>query len=187
MSAELQRLIDKDQIRDAMMRYARGCDRREWDLARAAFFDDATDHHGDFKGPIDDFFAWIKPQHAQVAKSTHFLGNMLIEFASDTVAAVETYFIANLELGPEAAGHRKQFVSDGSAENPGRIQLEVVGRYVDRFEKRDGEWRIAKRQVVFDLQQSQPLNGNVDDNPNWALGRRDEDDPVFGLRQTIGL
>lgn len=186
MSSGLQRLTDKDQIHDAMMRYGRGVDRRQWDLARSAFFDDATDHHGAFNGSIDDFFTWLKPQHSQVTKSTHFIGNMLIEFATDTVAVVETYFTASLELGPEATGHRQQFVSDGK-EAPDRIKLDVIGRYVDRFEKRNGEWRVAKRQVVFDLQQSQALIGNVDLNVSWALGRRDDSDPVFTARQSAGL
>lgn len=187
MSAELQRLIDKDQIRDAMLRYCRGIDRRQWDVARSVFFDDATDHHGDFKGGIDEFFTWIQPQHDQVAKSSHMLGNMLIEFASDGVAVVESYFVVNLELGPEASGHRKQFVADAAKEAPGRVKLDVYGRYVDRFEKRDGDWRVARRQVVFDSQHSQPLIGNVDDNSHWVLGRRDAEDAIFKARQDAGL
>ncbi|MFT3972104.1 MAG: nuclear transport factor 2 family protein [Amaricoccus sp.] len=187
MSAEFQRLIDKDQIRDAMLRYCRGVDRRQWDLVRDAFFEDATDHHADFKGAIPDFISWIEPQHAQVAKSSHVLGNILIEFASDSVAVVESYFVVNLELGPEASGHRRQFVDDGSKDAPGRVKLDVHGRYVDRFEKRDGEWRVAKRQTVFDSQHSRPLLGNVDENTQWALGRRDAEDAVFQARRDAGL
>lgn len=187
MSSDLQRLMDKDQIRDVMLRYCRGVDRRQWDLVHNAFFADATDHHADFKGTISDFFAWLEPQHDKVAKSTHMLGNMLIEFAGDSVAVVESYFAVNLELGPEAAGHRKQFVSGDAKAAPGRVKLNVYGRYVDRFEKRDGEWRVAKRLTVFDSQHSQPLSSNLEENVNWALGTRDENDTVFKMRREAGL
>lgn len=184
---DLQRLIDKDAIRDTMLRYCRGIDRRDWELARSAFFDDATDHHADFRGPIRDFFDWIIPQHDQVAKSTHMLGNVLIEFAGATVAVVESYFLASLELGPEAAGHRKQFAAQETRALPGRVKLDVLGRYVDRFEKRDGAWRVARRQVVFDSQHSRPLIGDVDANTHWVLGRRDAQDAIFLARHDAGL
>jgi len=46
MSDALQRLVDKDQIRDLMSRYARGVDRGDWDLVRDTYHTDATDDHG---------------------------------------------------------------------------------------------------------------------------------------------
>ena len=47
---KLQRLIDKDEIRDLISRYARGVDRADWDLVRDTYHPDATDDHGDYKG-----------------------------------------------------------------------------------------------------------------------------------------
>ncbi|MBR8103528.1 nuclear transport factor 2 family protein, partial [Burkholderia multivorans] len=58
MSAAMQRLIDKDQIRGVMLRYARGVDRRDWECVRSAFFEDCHDDHADFKGTRDAFIAW---------------------------------------------------------------------------------------------------------------------------------
>lgn len=43
MTDKLQQLIDKDAIRDAMLRYARGVDRRDWEAVRDTFFEDGTD------------------------------------------------------------------------------------------------------------------------------------------------
>lgn len=186
MSGEIQELMDRVAIQDVMLKYCRGVDRRSWDLARQAFFDDATDHHADYKGSVQGFFDWIVPIHGQVARSTHFIGNCLIEFGSETVAAVETYFYASLELGPEAKGHRKLLV-DGEGGSDARVKTDVLGRYVDRFEKRDGAWRVAARKVVFDSTHSQPVTGSVDLNLHWALGRRDGEDPIFQVRRGAGL
>src|SRR5690606_25496847 len=106
MTDTLQRIADRLEIQDVMARYARGVDRRDWELVRAAFFEDGTDHHTDFKGKRDEFIEWVSGKHATVDKSTHLLGNSLIEFASDTVAVSETYFHATLELGAAAKAHR---------------------------------------------------------------------------------
>ena len=69
----------------------------------------------------------------------HFLGECLIEFASPTIAVVETYFMTAHTLGPEA---QHQY---GAASNGGPVQLSHYGRYADRVEKRDDVWRIAHR------------------------------------------
>ncbi|MFD1559523.1 nuclear transport factor 2 family protein [Paraburkholderia silviterrae] len=189
MSTALQRLIDKDQIRDVMLRYARGVDRRDWELVRCAFFEDCTDDHADFKGRRDDFIEWVRERHDSpgLLKSTHFLGNCLVEFASDTIAVVETYFVARLEIAPEASGHRTMLDAK-HLESPGISRVEVFGRYVDRFEKRNDEWRVAQRRTVFDAMQSHLVEAAGSAlNSAWTLGRRDPQDPVFLLLADAGL
>jgi hypothetical protein len=155
----LTRLADKSEIQEALLRYCRGVDRRDWDLVRAAFFEDCVDDHAEFKGKRDDFVAWLSERHSTpgFVKSTHVLGNCLIEFASDNVAIVETYFVAKLVLAPDAGGHRKMLLDAKNAESAQDISVEVLGRYVDRFEKRQGAWRIARRCTVFDSMQSKPV------------------------------
>ena len=46
----VQRMLDKDDIRDAIYRYARGVDRGDLALIRTAYHADAWDEHGDFAG-----------------------------------------------------------------------------------------------------------------------------------------
>ncbi|VXC80342.1 conserved hypothetical protein [Burkholderia sp. 8Y] len=189
MTDDLQRLIDKDQIRDVLLRYARGVDRREWELVRATFFEDGYDDHADFSGSRDNFIAFVREKHdaSSFAKSTHLLGNCLIELASDRVAAVETYFVANLQMGPDA-GSQRAMLDAQHADSRENMRVEVVGRYVDRFEKRDGEWRVVRRRTVFDTIRTE-LGGSLDGglNPAWVLGRRDRQDPVFAVRAEAGL
>jgi hypothetical protein len=55
VSRRLGRLEDLAEIRDCMMRYARGMDRRDRELLRSAYHDGAVDDHVGFVGEVDDF------------------------------------------------------------------------------------------------------------------------------------
>jgi SnoaL-like domain len=179
LNDKLQRLIDKDEIRDLMARYARGVDRADWDLVRDAYHTDATDDHGDYKGDIDGFIRFARDRTGGATQVMHFLGECLIEFANNDVAVVETYFFTAHTLGPEA---QKQYrVSAGNA-----VQLSQYGRYVDRIERREGVWRIARRAVVFEA--TRLAIGEVPPlKPDWASQRRDRDDPIYQMRAAAGL
>ena len=183
---QLERLANRAEINDVMFRYARGVDRRDWQSVRACFHDDATDDHADFKGAIDEFIPWVSKMHAALPDSCHFLGNSLIEFASETKAVVETYFFAVLRLGAQSGQHRAMLASGSEDAATGDTDLDVIGRYVDHFEKRDGAWRIARRVVVFDRTRTQPTQDSPL-KPHWALGRRDGDDPIYAWRRQAGL
>lgn len=179
MTDALQRLVEKDAIRDLMARYARGVDRGDWDLVRSTYFPDAWDDHGDFKGGTEEFIAWVTARTRDATQVMHFLGQCLIELAKPDVAVVETHFMTAHTLGPRARRHYK-VEGDGDT-----VQISSYGRYVDRVEKRGGEWRIARRIVVIEATrvagQTPPLGAD------WARQRRDGDDPIFQLRREAGL
>ena len=50
--------------------------------------------------------------------------------------------------------------------------------WVDRFEKRSGEWRISKRLVVVDTDRVDPVNERWVPDEQYR-GRRDRSDPVY--------
>jgi hypothetical protein len=130
-----QELLDREAIRDVLYRYAHAVDRCEPELLRAIYWPDAVDDHGAFIGKRDDFIAYAESiLTTEIAVSQHFLGNILIRIEG-TLAKVETYFWAY---------HR--------TEKPGQPphDMEMMGRYLDRMEKRGDEWRIAHRIVAFD-------------------------------------
>jgi hypothetical protein len=114
------------------MRYARGLDRHDEELIESAFHEDALDRHGQFVGSPAELAAWGNSQHAEIWEThQHFLANQTIDFDDDT-AHVETYVL---------------FVQ----RRKGQPRLDFGGgRYVDRFERRRGEWRIAARLLVMD-------------------------------------
>jgi 3-phenylpropionate/cinnamic acid dioxygenase small subunit len=70
-----------------------------------------------------------------LSTSMHNISNVLIELDGD-VARCESYSIVIVRI-------RK----DG-----GDVDWLHAGRYVDRFERRNGEWRIAYRTVVYDVE-----------------------------------
>jgi hypothetical protein len=75
-----------------------------------------------------------------VVSSTHTLGNVLIELNGE-FAGVESQFIACIRC----------------RHNDGEVDWLMGGRYVDRFERRDGVWRIADRTVVYDWSRVDPV------------------------------
>lgn len=168
---KLEQLIARAEIQDCVARYARGVDRRDWASVRATYHDDAVDDHGAFSGSADDFVEWVSVRQASIPAATHFLGNSLIEFADDQKAVVETYYIASQRVP----------LSD----RPFEIDIEVLGRYVDLFEKRDGVWKVAHRRVVYDSSRTRGATNRTRDS--GSVGSRDSSDPIFALYEQAGM
>ena len=179
MSLEPGQLLDRIAIHDLMARYASAVDRRDWARVRDTFHPDAHDDHGEYKGGVDGFIAWVSRRHADVSHSMHFLGNCLIEFTSAEVALVETYFIAKQTI-PQAGGAGSAMLGD--LKDGGRgTEAEIWGRYIDVAEKRKGEWRTAKRVVAFDVMHAGPVS-SLPLKATWAQSSRDLSDPLHAMR-----
>ena len=139
IEARLKRIEDRQAIHDVIVRYCRGVDRNDPDLVLAAFHDDAIDNHFGVVLPFREAIGTLKAARSGAASppskttSMHSIGNVLIELDGD-IARCETYVKVVVRI-PQ----------DGGA-----IDWTHAGRYVDRFERRNGEWRIAYRTVVYD-------------------------------------
>ena len=125
-SKALRRLVDRQDILDCLTRYCRGVDRLDKQLLLSAYHPDARDDHGVFVGNPEAFWDWVHGVHSAGQKLTmHTILNHTCEIEGD-VAHSETYCI-----------FYGQNVDDS---------FDIVGnRYIDRLERRDGEWRIADR------------------------------------------
>jgi 3-phenylpropionate/cinnamic acid dioxygenase small subunit len=168
----LEELKHRFAIEKVMQRYARGVDRLQWDDVRACFHKDAPDEHGDVVGTFEDMITYTIKRHTRIPFSQHFLGNCLIEFTNEGVAVVETYFVAwQMMTGDETSGD---------------TDLDIFGRYLDRFERRGEEWRIAHRKVIFDSMRAR-TSQEVPIKPNWIRGQRDTSDPIYEFRYQAGL
>jgi SnoaL-like protein len=174
---KLQRLVDRAEIYDVMCRYARGIDRGDPDFIKPAYHPDAYDDHGDYKGNIDGFIEWLGTRFVNFDNSMHFLGNCLIEFAGPDLALVETYYASRRLRAPvadECAGLAPDDV----------ICRQAWGRYLDRFERRNGEWRIANRIVVVDARFTSVAKGGARNGPS-TWGTRDRSDPYYAVRAEV--
>jgi ketosteroid isomerase-like protein len=127
--AELQ---DRQAIHDCLMTYSRAVDRLDRELLLSVYHDDAIDDHGVFVGTPTEFADWVIPMHTATHLShQHCLFNSTVDLDGD-VAHTETYYMF--------VGMNRQ----------GTPMAMSGGRYLDRFEKRDGRWAIAARVCVRD-------------------------------------
>ena len=182
----VQKLIDRAAIQDALARYARGIDRRNWDCLLSAFHPGALVDQGDYKGTIEAMVETMKTRHAAIGQAAHLIANCLIEFDSPDGAVVETYFLALLRSGTFPSEMRRALLGD-RASLPGKIDLRSLGRYVDRFEKRAGEWRIARRVCVAETNTGDLEPPERTFSTNWVEASRDPDDALWRMRAEFGL
>jgi hypothetical protein len=130
---KLQYMLDRLEIQDVIHRYARGLDRHDDDVLRSVFHEDAWDNHGPWVGPREEFVAWANgPCHQHTNAHLHQITTHNCEIDGD-VAHTESYCQWVHRLKDE------ETVTVGG------------GRYIDRLERRDGEWRIVVRRLVLDF------------------------------------
>ena len=134
MDSQLADLLDRDAIRRAIVALARGEDRRDAALISSAYWPDSVTDYGVFKGNFDEYLAWVVPGAEAITNTQHVLGQSHIELTGAT-ARVETQIISY---------HRIDY---GNADEH---DIVIGGRYLDVFEKRGGEWRIAARTMLYD-------------------------------------
>jgi hypothetical protein len=132
-TATLEILIDREAIRDVITRVARGEDRRHAGLLQSAYWPDATIDFGVMTGGFDDYLSWCVPGSPDIPVTQHNLGQCMISLRGDS-AKTETYVTSY---------HRVKTPG-------GERDTAMGGRYLDRLEKRDGEWRIAARIMIYD-------------------------------------
>jgi hypothetical protein len=158
------------------MHYMRGVDRRNMDLVRAAYHPDATQTNpylgpGEW-GSVEDLITLMSRNAVHIPMSMHLLANIVFEFAGDDVAIVESYLMT-YQTHRDAEG-AEGFRQTGS-------------RYLDRFECRDGNWKIAKRVLPLNFIGSLASAGDQIPFTNPVLSTRNTDDPLWSLRAEAGL
>ena len=136
----IQYLLDRQDIVDAIHRLSRGLDRADRELAISAYHEDGIDDHGIVVLPAAEFVDWALRMHAENHIShTHAVTNITADIDGD-VAHVESYHMS-------------------FCENKVKPDTIASGRYVDRFERRDGKWAIALRVCISEsLYEATPLN-----------------------------
>jgi len=160
---ELETLLAKQAVRDALSRYCRGLDRMDKAMAYAVWHPDGTaDYEGIFEGTGHGFVDWVWEAHAAMERHSHQITNVLTEVDGDR-ATSESYVTVLLWLA-----------SDG-----GETQTEIAsrGRYLDKWSRRDGHWAIDHRCHLVDTHSVREVTrGDV--APSSA---RDESDPSFAF------
>lgn len=182
-----QKVADRQAIQDTMHRWCRSVDRLDFDGIRSVFHPDAVDRHGPFNGSVNELIEWIRKRHATIPFSMHQISNILIEFAGPDSALVETY-VRTVQYYPASAKASLQELTGSATGSDGcGADLFTCSRYIDRFERRDGLWKIALRTLVQDYKRVVDVASVPEAKPGWLTGRRDRDDPLYAERAAVGL
>jgi hypothetical protein len=162
----LDEVLAEAAIRDLQIRYCRAVDRMDFTLLRSCFHPDATADYGFFQGGPDAFVEMARRELQAFVGTVHFTGNQLVEVSGDSAWA-EHYTTASHRIAADESGPLRDYVT--------------IVRYVDRLERREGDWRIARRILILDSSRTDPVPELGP--PQRAQGaRRDRTDPSYTLR-----
>lgn len=122
---------DKEEIREVLLRYATGIDRRDWPLFRTVFTDDCQLDYGEvgtWKG-VDAITEFMQRAHAMAGHTMHRLTNQVIMIDGDT-AQSRTYVDALIMV------------------DEGNSGVNAAGFYDDDLVRTEDGWRVARRVFV---------------------------------------
>lgn len=166
METALQQLLDKQAITELVHAYCNAADRQDHDKLRLLYHADAIDDHGGFfKGLAMEFIDRLPEIQAPMEILHHNVTTLNIALDGD-YAEGEVYVLA----------FHKVRTDDGT------LDLMIGGRYLDRYGRRDGQWRFAERAVVADWATVTSPSTVVLDHPLVAgshIGRSGADDPAY--------
>lgn len=163
--SKLELLVAEREIDRALKTYCRGIDRRDAQLVRSVYHDDAIeDHGGAYVGGPDGYVKWLMERLRHFAGTMHSLHNTMINIRGDD-ANVESYCIAH---------HVVPIEGD-------QLTMDIFGcRYIDHFQNRPGAgWRIVHRIVVREWRLRQPMLSETEQPPGFALPRHDRTDLCY--------
>jgi ketosteroid isomerase-like protein len=155
----IEHLADRQAIANVLARHSRGVDRADEGLLAGCYHPDGTVDYRFYAGPARDFAAILTGAQKAQPVTLHRTAQMWIE-PDGARAASESYVMA--------------YASSAGEGGPATQHL-ICGRYLDRHERRDGEWRLSHRTYVLDT------------NVNWTgggalpgLGTPDHQVPIGG-------
>jgi hypothetical protein len=131
-------LLAHDEIRRVLFLSCRGLDRRDRTLLERVYHPEARHTHGDlWEGLGHEYAQRVAASEQPSAGLTgqHHITNVLIQIDGASAAA-ESYYLS-MHAEREAQSEARNFIVVG-------------GRFLDRFEKRAGEWKIFHRRVLLD-------------------------------------
>lgn len=171
-------LHDKEAIREVIHRYCRAADRCDLEALKSCYWPDGFDDHGFFGGNAWDFCDYVIPQLRKIDRSIHAITNSIVELEGGRAFCESQWSVV----------HRLR-------EDDRLHDYWHQGRYLDVFEKRNGEWRIYQRLLIADCDRLitardmraivEELGGGAARENDPALGARAPEDPVY-LGQALG-
>jgi hypothetical protein len=159
--------LSKQALHELNTAYCRAADRADTALLQSLWHPDARISYGEYSGGPDGFCAYWSGIRDHFERITHLIGNDY--YVVDGDRAVGETLLARFEILPRQSG---------------TVDRMIGGRFLDRFERRDGEWKLSGRAFVLDWNVTRPTTAQWDRGVFASLtarGARAPDDPVYAL------
>lgn len=166
--AQVAELRAAETIRQRVFGFCRALDRLDRELLAQQFWPDAEVDYGRFyRGPIGGFLEVAMRFQASMRDTQHLVGNVTIDVQGEHAQA-ESYV------------HAFHVVEQGQD----LVQLQVGARYLDRFTRRSGEWRIVFRTELMDWGRWLPIPERwFESSDDLPKGRRSREDLSYRYLQ----
>jgi hypothetical protein len=171
MERALRDLLVKDRLHELEMAYCRGVDRRDPELLQSIFFDDALEEHGEMcRGPASEFVDWVFREFIhQYENTAHYVLNEWYRVDGDR-AEGETHRMSYHRVRKQAA-----------------TEVVAACRTFNRYECRNGVWKISFRSVVRDWIAERPVDDALYEGKfAMPLSRPDAKDESYRLLSMFG-
>ncbi|MFN3864691.1 MAG: nuclear transport factor 2 family protein [Erythrobacter sp.] len=136
---DITEVADRLAIAETLALYCRGIDRCDAQQLAAVFTPDALIDYGDGARPVAAVIPGLIASLGAMRLTQHNISNTVIRIAGESARAETNCVAMHLIGSPD-----------------GEVEIVVGGRYLDRFEKREGRWRIARRLYVMDWNRTAP-------------------------------
>lgn len=150
------------EMQQVLSQFCRGVDRRDDEIIRSCYWPEAYDDHGVYRGDAEGFAAWVTGVCAEMGFMQHTISNFRLFGVAGDLATSETYY------------HMRCVGLDGEL-------AQVFGRYLDRWERRDGRWLIAHRLCTLEWSSANSGYSTVD----FSTGAFDRTDPSYELAALV--
>ena len=133
LKAMVESLQDRQDILDCLQRECRARDRQDAAQIASCWWEDGVDEHGPVITMAPDYPERANKGHRDnFSMTSHNITNHLCDIQGDT-AYCESYVVGGL------------FWKNG------KTTTIAFGRYLDKLEKRDGEWRLHTRRCTIEM------------------------------------
>jgi hypothetical protein len=164
LERKVQYLTDRQEIYDCLVRTSRGNDRFDEALIVGSYHPDGLHELGENFIPGPHYGAYANDGHAAICDVN-----------------MHTVCMHSCEIDGDLA-HAESYVIGLFADKGAETSRMIAGRYLDRLEKRGGEWKIVLRrttvEVVMEGMARLP-NGQTPSGSGYLKGSRDRSDPSY--------
>ncbi|MCB1465166.1 MAG: nuclear transport factor 2 family protein [Nitratireductor sp.] len=139
--ASMEELAARESLRRLVAAYSRAVDRRDFALLRSLYHDDAVEEHGSmYSGGPDGYVAFVEKAASAYEAAAHYVVN------------------ANFEIDGDEAEGEVYKINYHRTRGPYAYEIVTGSRSIDRYARRNGEWRFLSRSTVLDWARKQAVD-----------------------------